>query len=491
MRNIATKVDDVGDTLSAAEFNSDQNELENIVTSANITLDAAGGPDTDTNMLGKAVATYVTSGQFYEDTGTANAYVLARASGVNLKSPEALSAGLEVAFFASNANTGASTVNLASLGSKDITRPDGTALQANDISTTDLNRIIYSATADDFLLVSVKSDDIVERTNYVIDSFFDLWLGGTSFSADGWGATLWYNNVEGSTTFVNTRQTFTIGQTDVAGNPIYFDRTVVTSGSGASDGFAKQYRIEDVRTLSGKTCTVVFDCKADSSKDLSTEFVQDFHSGGGGSASVTAISVEKHSITTGWQTFSITCSIPSISGKTIGDVGKNYLELNMWMDAGSSFNSRTDSLGNQSGTFDIANVRVYEGTIAPLAIRSSIEETVSKSSRYYEKTYELETSPGTATGRGAIELTVSNVSSSTYGITLTWPFIRKVRRPTVTTYSTTSGTSNRVKMASGDMIPSSIYESEAEVNVGATDSVAGTSRSMAYQAVADARLSSV
>ena len=83
MRNIGTKVDGT-DVLSGDEFNSDQNELENIVTSADITLDADTGPDTNLNMLSEAVAAYANAGNVYQDSGAADAYVLSLTT--NLKS---------------------------------------------------------------------------------------------------------------------------------------------------------------------------------------------------------------------------------------------------------------------------------------------------------------------------------------------------------------------------------------------------------------------
>jgi hypothetical protein len=57
-------------------------------------------------------------------------------------------------------------------------------------------------------------------------------------------------------------------------------------------------------------------------------------------------------------------AIPSISGKTLGSDDNDYLGVHFWFDAGSSFNSRTNSLGQQSGTFDIAQVQLEPGSVA-------------------------------------------------------------------------------------------------------------------------------
>lgn len=154
MRNIPTKQDDVGDTLDAASFNSQQNELENLVTSADITLDPAGGPDSNLNMTGQAVAAYANAGSTYSDSGTANAYILQL--GTNLDNPVKYYDNMTVLFKAGNTNTGAATVNIESLGVKPLTKEDGTELEQNDIVQDDYHILIYNLSEDRFELFLSK-----------------------------------------------------------------------------------------------------------------------------------------------------------------------------------------------------------------------------------------------------------------------------------------------------------------------------------------------
>lgn len=165
MRNIATKVDAV-DNLSAAEFNSDQNELENIVTSTDQSLDPAGGADTDLNMLARAVAGYAGAGWAYQDSGSANAYVLSIAT--NLKPVTKYFDNLMVAFKPGNNNTGASTVNVEGLGVKDI-KIAGADPLAGQISTSNIVILKYNNSAGYFEAVSgigeVKPAFSVHRNN--------------------------------------------------------------------------------------------------------------------------------------------------------------------------------------------------------------------------------------------------------------------------------------------------------------------------------------
>lgn len=74
------------------------------------------------------------------DTGAADAYVVTLS-----KAPSSYSAGMAVHFKvgAGNTNTGASTINVNSVGAAGIKRTDGTALMAGDLTAGDLVAIRY------------------------------------------------------------------------------------------------------------------------------------------------------------------------------------------------------------------------------------------------------------------------------------------------------------------------------------------------------------
>ena len=138
-------------------------------------------------------------------------------------------------------------------------------------------------------------------------------------------------------------------------------------------------------TLSDITSTLSFYGKADSSKNIAIEFRQDFGNGGTPSVSVQSIGVTTINLTTSWQKFTITVDVPSISGKTLGTDGDDNLQVIFWFDAGSDYNSNTNSLGNQSGTFDIAQVQLEEGSVATSFEQRPIGVEVDLCLRYYEK----------------------------------------------------------------------------------------------------------
>ena len=112
MQTIGTKTDGVS-TLSAAEFNQIPLELQNAITASGQATSSG-----DLYQLSKSIAGYVSVGDFYTDSGSANAYILTPTG--SYKAPTAYVAGMRVRFKPANANTTASTVNVASLGVKSI-----------------------------------------------------------------------------------------------------------------------------------------------------------------------------------------------------------------------------------------------------------------------------------------------------------------------------------------------------------------------------------
>jgi len=218
--------------------------------------------------------------------------------------------------------------------------------------------------------------------NKIINGNFDIWQRGTSQTSSGYGsADRWRCGNSGSTKTAS-RQTFALGQTDVPNNPKYFMRHVVTSSAGASSFTSMQQYIEGVETLSGKTATVSFWAKADASKNIAVEFYQGFGTGGSPSAAVSGIDSQLVALTTSWTKYTITVDIPSVAGKTLGTDGNDWVGVFFWFDAGSDFDARSANLGQQSGTFDIAQVQLEEGTAATPFEQRPISMELNMCQRY-------------------------------------------------------------------------------------------------------------
>jgi hypothetical protein len=263
------------------------------------------------------------------------------------------------------------------------------------MSTLKVNNIL-SQQGTGNVAISFGTDDSVTFTNPVsqpgafmfrnkiINGNFNIWQRATSQTSSGYGSADRWDCINSGSTKTASRQAFTLGQTDVPGNPKYFMRHVVTSSAGSGNYVAIRQKIEDVSTFSSSSITVSFWAKADSNKNIAIEFQQSFGTGGSPSTSVDSIGAKLVSLTTSWTKYTATITIPSISGKTLGTDSNDWVGIYFWFDAGSSFNSRSASLGQQSGTFDIAQVQVEEGSVATPFEQRPIGMELSLCQRYFE-----------------------------------------------------------------------------------------------------------
>jgi hypothetical protein len=256
--------------------------------------------------------------------------------------------------------------------------------------------------------------------NAIINGNFDVWQRGTSFSnpmSGTYTADRWINLYDGTgQQHTISRQSFIPGQTDVPNNPSYFVRVSVTSAASGQTFNVLHQRIESVRTFAGKTVTISFWAKADAARTLAAKFFQNFGSGG---SSVVGISGESFNLTTNWQKFSCTVTIPSISGKVIGP-GDN-LGVEFFFPVGETF------------VIDIAQVQLNEGNVAlPYQPRSFAEE-LALCQRYFEKSYDINTAPGSTNINGMIQFNSGVPTINPIYIPVQFKVAKRIA-PTVTLY---------------------------------------------------------
>ena len=264
------------------------------------------------------------------------------------------------------------------------------------------------------------------RKNYIINGNFDIWQRGTSVTgqtSDQYLADRWYF-VDSGATYSYQQGSFTVGQTDVPNNPKYFANLTIT---GADDSARLEQRIEDVYTFAGETVTLSFYAKYTSNAptDFAVQIFQYF--GSGGSTSVLTTAATGQTLTTSWQKFTYTISVPSISGKTVGS--GSYLTIRPVINT-----------NNETYDFQLAQVQVEKGSVATDFEVRPIGEELSLCQRYFEVTYD--TAPSTWSGDHYYDGVMQVYGSSNY-IPGQRFSVKKRTSPTVTIYTKT-GTSGQI-----------------------------------------------
>jgi hypothetical protein len=271
----------------------------------------------------------------------------------------------------------------------------------------------------------------------------------TSVATNGsYGFDRWQILENGGTT-AYTPQTFTPGTAPVAGyESINFARVQISGQTTSSNRCLIQQRIEDVRTFAGQTATFSFWAKVSSgTPNIAFELLQNFGSGGSPSTQVTTIGVTTFTLSTSWTRYSVTVNVPSISGKTLGTTANtSFLAVAFWLSGGSDFNARTNSLGLQAITLDLWGVQAEAGSVATpfQTATGTLQGELAACQRYYEKSYDVQTAPGTSTDNGQVIWTF--IGNTTTGTMFGYRAFSVIKRgaPTVTLYDPV-GNINRVR----------------------------------------------
>lgn len=195
----------------------------------------------------------------------------------------------------------------------------------------------------------------------------------------------WLTNVADGTVTMSA-QTFALGSAPVAGYEGKNYLRCVVSGQTLTTARANiSEKIESVRTFAGQTVTVSFWAKAATgTPEIGMQLQQFFGAGGSPSASVNTTS--KVTVSTSWARYSVTLTLPSIAGKTLGTDGNDCLNTQFWFSGGSSFTALSGGIGLQNNTFDIWGVQVEAGSFATpfqTASGGSPQAELAMCQRYY------------------------------------------------------------------------------------------------------------
>jgi hypothetical protein len=257
---------------------------------------------------------------------------------------------------------------------------DGTVLVADSTTSTGLAWQPYGA-------------QVVAGKNKIINGDFSVWQRGSSFTSpsdNGFTADRWRQNGDGTKgTRIWSRQAFTPGEISGYESQYYMRFQQSVAGSGATYQNILIQPIEDVRTLAGKTVTVSFWAKADTSGRTIAPIAYRFY-GTGSPSSAEGINPSPITLTTSWQRYSSTFFIPSLAGKTISSSDHNLQII-----LAPTFNIVQ--------TIDIWGIQLEEGPIATpfTTATGTIHGELAACQRYYyrinaEHTYGILCSVGFA-----------------------------------------------------------------------------------------------
>ena len=229
---------------------------------------------------------------------------------------------------------------------------------------------------------------VLDPENRIINGAFDFWQRGTSSTASGYLPDRWYSEFSGGS-FSQSRQAFTLGDTFGNNNPSFFLRQSVSGQSTAAQYAITVQSIEGVRNYAGQTITVLgWMRRSSGSGNVAVQCIQDFGTGGSPSSRV-FVSPQTVTLTGSWAAFALTFAVPSISGKTLGTNGNDYLQLRFWTSAGSDFNANTNSLGLQTIGVDLWGIHIKQGTHTTSAVdlyrQPELGPELARCQRYYEE----------------------------------------------------------------------------------------------------------
>jgi len=262
-----------------------------------------------------------------------------------------------------------------------------------------------------------------DNRNVIINGAFDIWQRGTSFTNGGaYTADRWQISTDKTVTV--SQQTFTPGTAPVAGyEGTYFMRYATTSTGSYQDLFQK---VEDVRTFAGQTVTLSFWAKVASGTLSITPRIEQYFGSGG--SSTTYNSFSSQSITTSWQRFTMTQTLPSISGKTIAS--GNFISVLLF------------GYGAGTATIDLWGVQLQAGSVATAFHRNapSLQAELAACQRYYQKSYNTVTAPGTNTDAGSMQF--AGATNGGGNTTVPVPLKVQMRSTPSIAFWTQSGTAN-------------------------------------------------
>jgi len=240
-----------------------------------------------------------------------------------------------------------------------------------------------------------------DTRNMIINGGFDFWQRNTTASNPGASGIIAYSTADrfwtqwdiSAGTMALSRQTLTQAEkTTIGGGSKYFFRWGQSAGHALNNYRILATSIEGVSQFHSKPTTFSFWAKASSNISVTPQII--VSSGSGGTGSYGWASIGTANITTTWQKFSFTLPVIDMSTWAVPNEHTSYLAVTLWLPhALSTF------------TLDTTCWMLNEGyTAAPFRrAGGTIGAELQLCQRYYEKSYDVDVAPGTASQYGGLQ----------------------------------------------------------------------------------------
>jgi hypothetical protein len=264
--------------------------------------------------------------------------------------------------------------------------------------------------------------------NSIINGAMDVWQRGTSFADSAFGLTTdrWEAGRGGFATGLTvSRQT---GPTNFQ----YCARVQRASGNTSTQNirFATTLETANSLSLAGKTVTLSFYARCGANYSTASNQLEAYVRSGTttdaarigagdafGTGAATPISLTA-TLTTSWQRFTAS-----------GTVGSTATQLGLIL-----YSSPTGTAG-ANDWYEVTGIQLEVGAVATPFEFEDIGTTLAKCQRYYEKTYNIGTNPGTATQNGMVGNDITASANHSNYIIARFPYkVTKRSAPTITTY---------------------------------------------------------
>lgn len=231
--------------------------------------------------------------------------------------------------------------------------------------------------------ITVARQNGILSPNYIINGAFEInqrnFTSSTTSLVRGYDRWLMANT---GGTVTQSAQTFASTDFMATSQGARNYLRIVTSGQSAAihNAFVVQ-TIENVSLLAGKTITISFWARAASGTPQVSVQVENQYN----STNYLRGTAQKVSLSTTWERKSVTLTVPSASGYTLDASNTTRTAVELWVSAGTDFNSATGSLGIQNNTFEFWGVQLEEGSVATPFRRNanSIQGELAACQRYY------------------------------------------------------------------------------------------------------------